>query len=143
MKIQYSGQKVAKFEINKCAIKENIQLDNVAINFNFEYGVENVPKKHIWIGLKINAHIKESKSQNDFLKYHSDFRGIAFPENKNTDIDDLLLFVQNSLLNFQAYFQNNAPKEISAFQLINRPNEIEYAANFMELLIEDGIIYPN
>lgn len=142
MKIQYLGQKVAKFEINKSAIKQNVQLENVIINFNFEYGVDNVPEKHIWIALKINAHIQESKSQNDFLKYHSDFRGIAFPENKKTDLNDLLLFVQNGLLNFQAYFQNNAPNEISEFQLINRPNEIEYAINLMELLIEDGIIYP-
>jgi hypothetical protein len=143
MKIQYVGQKVATFEINKSAIKENIKLENVIINFNFEYGVNNVPDKHIWIGFKINAYIRDSKSQNDFLKYHSDFRGIAFPENKKTDLKDILLFVQNGLLNFQAYFQNNAPNEISEFQLINRPNEIEYANNFMKLLIEDGIIYSN
>ena len=46
MKIQYSGQKVAKFEINKCAIKENIQLDNVVINFNFEFARE-APEVHL------------------------------------------------------------------------------------------------
>jgi len=143
MKIQYTGQKIGRFDINKEAINKNIPLDITKINFRFEYGVDNVPEKHIWIGLRITAHIQEFESQKEFLGYIFDFRGIALPEEKKTDLKDLTLFIQNALLNFQAYFQNNAPQEISLFQLIARPNEIEYANNFMEMLIKDGIIYPN
>lgn len=36
-------------------------------------------------------------------------------------------------LNFQLYFEQNAPKELSSFQLIKKPNENEYTKNLMSI----------
>jgi len=141
MKIQYAGPKVVRFDLNEQAVKERIPLDNTRLNLRYEYGVDNVPEKHIWIGLRVTAHIQELQSKKEFLGYIMDFRGIALPEDKQSDLKDLTLFVKNALLNFQAYFQNNASKEISSFQLFSRPNEQEYAQNLLNMISDDGIVY--
>ena len=143
MKIQYTGSKIVRFDINKKAILKRTPLDDTKIDLRYEYGIDNVPEKHIWIGLRITAHIQELESQKEFLGYLFDFRGVALPADKETDLKDLKLFIQNALLNFQAYFQDNAPKEISSLQLLSKPNEEEYARNFMSIIIEDGAVYLN
>ena len=142
MKIQYLPYKIHRFDINTESIKNRIECDNTKIEIRYEYGLDNVPEKHIWIGIRIATHIIELTTKKEVIGYVFSFRGIALIENKEKDLKDLLLFISSALLNYQLCFEQNAPKEISSSQLMNRPNENEYANNLMNLLIESGVCYP-
>jgi hypothetical protein len=142
MKIQYLPYKIYRFDVNNESIKNRVDCDNTKIEIRYEFGVENVPEKHIWIGLRIATHIQELTTQKEVIGYVFGFRGIALIENREKDLKDLLLFISSALLNYQLYFEQNAPKELSSFQLMNRPNENEYANNLMNILLDSGVCYP-
>lgn len=142
MKIQYLPYKIHRFDINNESIKNRIECDDTKIEIRYEFGIDNVPEKHIWIGLRIAAHIQELKSKKEVVGYVFGFRGIALIEDKEQDLKDLSLFISSAFLNFQLYFEQNAPKELSSFQLINKPNENEYAKNLMSILVDSEICYP-
>ena len=141
MKIQYLPNKIYRFDVNIEAIKNRIECDNTKIELRYEFGVDNVPAKHIWIGIRIATHIQELISQKEIIGYVFGFRGIALLEDKEKDSVDLIRFVKNALVNHQIYFQENSPKEISSHQLLNRPNEKEYAENLMKLLVDSEVCY--
>jgi len=139
MNIQYANQKIIRFDINENSLKNRMVLDKFDVNLRYEYGIDNVPENHIWIGLRITTHIVEKISKKEVVGYIFEYRGVAKPNNKDLDIVDLELFIRNALLNYQYYFQENAPKVLSSNQLINRPKEKEYTKNFMDFLCKAGV----
>lgn len=141
MQIQYLPYKIYRFDINSESIKKQIECDDTKIEFRYEFGVDNVPEKHIWIGIRIATHIQELISKKEVVGYVFGFRGIALLENKEKDSIDLIRFIENALINYQVYFQENAPKEISSHQLLNNPNEKEYADKLMDLIVDSEVCY--
>ena len=107
MKIQYLPYKIHRFDINNESIKNRIECDDTKIEIRYEFGIDNVPEKHIWIGLRIAAHIQELKSKKEVVGYVFGFRGIALIEDKEQDLKDLSLFISSAFLNFQLYFEQN------------------------------------
>ncbi|HRE78288.1 MAG TPA: hypothetical protein PLL09_10745 [Flavobacterium sp.] len=140
MKIQYI-EPIIKFDINNDAITQRIPCGEVLNYIEEQIGVENAPKGHIWIRIYIQTEIYELASKKIVLHYEFAFTGFAVPNTKEKDANDILSFVKNTLISHQMYFQENAPKEISDFQLIDKPNYELYVKNMMDVLIRSGVCY--
>lgn len=142
MKIQYLPPKVFRLDIDYTSIKRRANLNIPKIQLRYEFGIDNVPEKHIWIALRISFSVTEVESNNEVLGYLFKYMGIAFLEDAPKDLKDLNVFMQNAILNFQFYFEQNTPNGLFANQLIQNPDYDALAQGLMDNLLDSGVCYP-
>ena len=142
MKIQHDPPKVFRLDVDYTSISNRVPLNTFKAEIRYEFGVDNVPDKHVWIGLRISFSVSNSETGNEVVGYLFGYRGIAFLEGIDKDSADIKLFVQNAFLNFQFQFEQNTPKGLFIGNLIPNPDEDEYARNLMTLLLDSGVCYP-
>lgn len=142
MKIQYAPPQIFRLDIDYNAISNKVPVNPTTYELRYEFGVDNVPDKHIWISLRISLSISNAETGDEVVGYLFGYRGIAFLEGIDKDSADVKLFVQNAFLNFQFCFEQNTPKNLFAVNLIQNPNEAEYARNLMSHLVDSGVCYP-
>lgn len=124
MKIQYAEPKVIRMDINNDFLKKRIQpLGNLSITPEaLVYPI--VTENEIPINLRIRSTIMNEKIE--VLGYTSEFKAVLCDTKNGIDLKEISKFIQNSFLNYQYYFDQNAPIELKfvKFETNLDPNKI-------------------
>ncbi len=124
MKIQYAEPKVIRMDINNDFLKKRIQpLGNLSITPEaLVYPI--VTENEIPINLRIRSTVMNEKIE--VLGYTSEFKALLCDTQNGIDLKEISIFIQNSFLNYQYYFDQNAPIELKfvKFETNLDPNKI-------------------
>ncbi len=137
MEIYYAEPKIIRFDVNETVLKNKIQpLGKLSVVVEPMCWLKAKPNDKILIMLRFRAHIINEKLNKEVLGYVFEFAGAVIPNEQETDLNDVIRFVQNSALNFQNRFLENAPIEIRHTQLTSEIDEKGLAKSLLELIYQ-------
>ena len=133
MEIQYAEPKIVRMDVNNDFLKKRIQpLGNLSITP--EALVYPIVNELTPIMLRIRTTIMNKDIE--VLGYTSEFKAVLSDLKNGLDLKELSRFIQNAFLNYQFYFEQNAPIEIKHIRL---DSNVDY--NGLVQIFEDYILH--
>lgn len=133
MKLQYAEPKIVRMDIDYDFLKKRIQpLGSLSITP--EALVYPVVDEQTPIMLRIRTTIMNKDIK--VLGYTSEFKAVLSDTLNGIDLKEISRFIQNAFLNYQVYFEQNAPIEIKHTRL-----DTNVPLNDLAQLFEDCILH--
>lgn len=131
MKISQPNTRHIRFDIDKSLLNQIKINYSEHIKSRTEYGKDNDQE---WIGLRWNINLIDNPTGHEIVGQLSETRIVFERENKEKDLADLRSFAENSFMNCEMYFQDNAPKQFTQMGFINQPDFNNLAKVFLDLI---------
>ena len=135
MEIKYAEPKNIRFDINYDFLKKRIKhLGHLTIKHeSLVYPI--VTENEIPINLRIRSTIMNE--QIEVLGYTSEFKAVLYGTENGIDLNEITLFVQNSFMNYQFYFDQNAPHELKNVKFETTLDANKIAQEFVDCILDE------
>lgn len=110
MKMTQPTTRHLRFDVDKSLLQQVKINYSDQIDSRTEYGKDD---NHEWIGIRWNINLIDIPTGHEIVGQLSETRTFFERENKEKDFNDLKEFIQNSFMNCQMHFQDNAPSNFS------------------------------
>ena len=132
MEIKYAEPKNIRFDIDYDFLKKRIQpLGYLTITPEaLVYPIVN--ENEIPINLRIRSTIMNEKIE--VLGYTSEFKALLCETQNGIDLKEISRFIQNSFLNYQLYFDQNAPPELNRTKFETNLDPDKIAGLFLDII---------
>ena len=133
MKIQYAEPKIVRMDVNNDFLKKRIQpLGNLTVTP--EALIYPTVDEKIPIMLRIRTTVMNKDIE--VLGYTSEFKAVLSNIENGLDLKEISRFIQNAFLNYQVYFEQNAPNEIRHTRLDTNVPVNDLAQKFEDLILK-------